>query len=226
MQSFIDLFKRSSFYIIDNNEALSETLLRERARIVIPEKVNSFHSERKEDFIRGRLCAHMASLDRLKVDLTSIGTNEASRAPIWPQGIVGSITHSKRYASAAVADQKDLLGIGIDIEDTRRLKESLSGTIMTPRDLKMFPLLSDQELLALIFSAKESLYKALYPSVNQFFGFDKACVTSIDMDKKIFIIELLEDLSSDFSLKKRYLFEGKFAFFDSHILTVLEILHH
>jgi enterobactin synthetase component D len=165
----------------------------------------------------------MAAKAHLGHDLLDIPVAEDGRAPSWPSNVVGSITHSRHLVAAAISDTKLLIGLGIDLEEKDRVKIELAKNILSVQDLKIAPGLSERELLTLIFSAKESLYKALYPLVKKYFGFDKAAVTKIDLENKVFIIELLDVLSADFNPKKRFRFAGKFAFLNQHILTVLEI---
>jgi 4'-phosphopantetheinyl transferase EntD len=52
--------------------------------------------------------------------------------------------------------------------------------------------------LTVAFSAKESLFKCLLPSVSVFFGFRDAKVVNADADKRRLILELTTNITSEF----------------------------
>ena len=83
------------------------------------------------------------------------------RAPVWRAGVCGSISHTDEHAAAAVGR----VPIGIDLE-------SLANAARTPDLLSMVALPSERDqLAALVFSAKESVYKCLYPTGGHFLEF-------------------------------------------------------
>lgn len=145
-------------------------------QILFPAQLNKAVSKRKSEYLAGRVCAKhvLAALNIYNFDLRS----GADRAPIWPNRIVGSITHSQGIAMAMVSYNTDIAGIGIDIEQLMSVKQEqeLQQQILHPDELFQFQRLAKQvsHPLTIIFSAKESIFKALYPSVKQFFGFDAA----------------------------------------------------
>ena len=152
---------------------------------------NTYADKRKSDFLAGRYCAKKAfSL----IDFNLIELPIAKdRSPIWPKGFVGSITHTKTCAIAAVSNK--LKGLGIDAEvlmseerfhNIKRMIVSESEESMAQKDLKIIP--------TLIFSAKESLYKTLYPLCKEYFGFLDA--TLVDYDKKSFKLKLHSKVES------------------------------
>jgi enterobactin synthetase component D len=217
---------KSSFFAIEKSEVLSESLLSLRSRIIYNDDVNFYHPERKNEFILGRVCASSAYLAHFGSELVSL-PNASDRSPCWPFEVVGSITHNSSWVMAAVAHRHDLVGLGIDVETMGRTKLNLASHVRSEEDLKGHPHFRDEELLTLIFSFKESLYKALYPTVKKYFGFKDAAVTSLEMeDDKTgqFTIELLTDLNEHFGIFARKKFEGRFCLFKGACLSVLEIL--
>jgi 4'-phosphopantetheinyl transferase EntD len=89
-----------------------------------------------------------------------------SGAPIWPQGVVGSLTHDSRVAIAAVGRRRDIAAIGVDVEPAEELPSDLIDVVATPRE---------QAIIGgvrfggrLLFVAKEAVYKAVY-SLDQTF---------------------------------------------------------
>jgi len=90
----------------------------------------------------------------------------ASGAPIWPQGIVGSISHDSRVAIAAVATRRDYAALGIDIEPAEALPAELLDLVATPHERRK---IADAPYGGrLLFAAKEAVYKAVYPIEQRF----------------------------------------------------------
>lgn len=132
--------------------------------------------EREREFRAGRFCAHraMAGLS---------GRNEPvltgpDRAPIWPTGLIGSITHCAGYCAAAVAYAGDFRSIGIDAELWRNFPTEVAKDIASDDELNQSTLASlDRRLaLALVFSAKESIYKSVNPIIKTFFDFHSVSI--------------------------------------------------
>ena len=140
-------------------------------------------AKRQAEYLAGRLCARSA-LELSDNILTSVGLNE-DRSPMWPDGIVGSITHTDRVAGAVVARRTDYLGLGFDFEwhiEQARARE-IADSILTETDRSLEKELSGisfEYYLTLIFSLKESLYKALYPRTKKFMDFHDAEITALD----------------------------------------------
>lgn len=85
-------------------------------------------------------------------------------APLWPEGIVGSLAHDDGMAVAAVASARAARSLGIDVEPAAPLPEELSGLVVTPADgLGTGAALSGR----LVFAAKEALYKAVHPLTGE-----------------------------------------------------------
>ena len=134
-------------------------------------------SKRQAEFLAGRLCAREA-LQSL-TGTPYVPTVGEDRAPQWPRGIVGSITHGAGWAGVVVARQSEWRGLGLDIERMLVCERAdrPAGEILTPSELEAFASLSDHdraELVTRTFSLKESLFKALYPLVKQRFYFQDA----------------------------------------------------
>ncbi|MEH0886138.1 enterobactin synthase subunit EntD [Enterobacter sp. UNJFSC 003] len=133
--------------------------------------------KRKADHLAGRIAASHALRDHT---VPGIGP---SGEPLWPEGIAGSITHGGTQAMAVVTHEQHAL-IGIDCEailpdrEAREIKDGIVDTleeIVLSRSGKPFAL-----ALTLVFSAKESLFKALFPRVKTYLGFDSARITHIN----------------------------------------------
>lgn len=130
---------------------------------------------RRSAFLLGRRAAHQA-LHQLGRDVGPILIGD-QRQPLWPNGVVGSISHTDEWAVALIALQEHALGVGIDVEARGRTADELAGiyeqaTVADERRwLDALPVGQREEQLLGIFSAKESTFKALFPIVNELFGF-------------------------------------------------------
>ena len=133
-------------------------------------------AKRRREFITTRHCARIA-LARLGVPPTAIGSG-GNREPLWPDGIVGSMTHCDGYRAAAVAKSGTVAGLGVDAEPHAPLPAGVFDTIARPDEVPV-----QAELAAarpqvqwdrLLFSAKESVYKAWFPVARRWLGFEDA----------------------------------------------------
>lgn len=133
--------------------------------------------KRRLDFSAGRVCAHR-SMQKLGYAVQAV-TMGAQREPVWPTGLVGSITHTGEYAAAAVARSDECLSIGIDAEQYRQMEPAVLERIATQTELAWVAAPENQALPAalMLFSAKESLHKAIYPVTGVTLGFQEAEIT-------------------------------------------------
>lgn len=131
---------------------------------------------RRREFMTGRACAREA-LARLGLPERAIPV-EASRAPRWPPGVVGSITHCSGYRAAAVGRALDFDGIGIDAEANRSLPGGVLGAIALPGERERTRRLLREARGPcwdrLLFSAKEAIFKAWFPLTGTKLDFEDA----------------------------------------------------
>ncbi|AOT09919.1 4'-phosphopantetheinyl transferase family protein [Pseudoalteromonas luteoviolacea] len=156
----------------------------------LPDKLHRAVAKRKAEYLAGRVCAANA-LEQIG-HTHFIVQSADDRSPIWPVGVCGSITHSKGFAMAVATDQPNVLGIGIDIEHmmTDKQESELRGQILIDDEASAFAALGQdhQKPLTLVFSAKESIYKALYSVVQSFFGFEAAKLIAHDTYRLQFVL--------------------------------------
>lgn len=152
-------------------ETEPEPLMPEEEALIHPRAVGG----RRHSFRMGRSAARRA-LDVLGVRPAPI-LRGPNREPQWPDGVVGSITHAAGYAMAAVARTFECAGIGIDLEHRDRYFPELERYIAFDDEREWLgDLRGDRHAEAVleVFSAKESIYKAFFPRVQRFFGFEAA----------------------------------------------------
>lgn len=162
--------------------------------------------KRKSEFLAGRYLA--------KVTLQTLGESSyhvpigLNREPIWPEGILGSISHSSNIAQCIIAYGQKYQFIGLDIEHwiTQPVANNIANTIITDTSeyASFIPYLQLNEALTIIFSAKESLFKAIYKYVGEYFDFSAAQITSGSFADKKLTLTLIKDLSPTMQSGKEF----------------------
>lgn len=134
------------------------------------EAIAKASQRRRAEFTAGRVAARMAMGSD---DVVPMG---ADRAPVWPDGWRGSITHSRDWALAAVSRGTGM--IGLDLEPAEPLPEDVIETVLWNAEKDWIDRCDDPGLMArVVFSAKECAYKAQYPITRRLFGFGVFLVT-------------------------------------------------
>ena len=123
----------------------------------------------------GRALARRAMAD-LGAPPAAIGRG-SRRQPLWPDGLVGSITHCAGYCAAAVARASGFASVGVDAEVVQPLRDGLLERIASQDELAPYAGHDGSERLGMaIFSAKEAVYKAWFPLAERWLGFEDAAV--------------------------------------------------
>jgi 4'-phosphopantetheinyl transferase EntD len=110
------------------------------------------------------------------------------RAPVWPAGVTGSITHSRGYCAVVVAKSPPVRAIGLDVETRRPLEARVVEKILTPGERAWLAGRAEEsrnELALLVFSAKEAYYKCQYTLTTRFLGFQDVEIDA-DLDAQRF----------------------------------------
>jgi 4'-phosphopantetheinyl transferase EntD len=171
--------------------------------------------DRRREFAAGRWCAHHA--------IAGLGLSPGpvlrgpKREPLWPSGLVGSITHCRGLRAAAVAFREHVQGIGIDAEPDGPMPAGVGRRVLCDEErswLARAPAGVNWERL--IFSAKESVYKAWFPLTGRWLGFDEAIVT----------FDLLGSFEAQVLTQAPpalRVFRGRFAIADGLVLTAVAV---
>jgi 4'-phosphopantetheinyl transferase EntD len=157
------LMSRDAVAVVAADHHGGEPLLPDEARWLAG---RTLHPQREAEFRAGRACARQA--------LAQLGYHNwpllpaPTREPQWPPGVVGSITHSGTYCAAAVASERVCAGLGIDVEAIDRIREDMAELICSSREPHRpdRPGTDARTTLALLFSAKESVFKAVFPRTH------------------------------------------------------------
>ncbi len=180
--------------------------------------------KRQREFRAGRHCAHLLlqHFNHVPFDLL----NDAQRVPVWPDGFKGSISHCDDFCAAALTNDPSIRSLGLDIEAALALPDDTRALICHPHELKNEHLV-DPCWDRIIFSAKESFYKAYFPLCRQFLDFLEAEVV-LEAPQKT-----AQGLQGDYQLRllnsappalyNQQVFYGRYACFERWIITGMTI---
>ncbi len=137
-----------------------------------------FSAARRKEFADVRRCAHEA-LARLGVEPQPI-LPDSARAPIWPPGVVGSMTHCEGYRAAVVAWERNVASLGIDAEPNAPLPVEVVTLVSSAAERRQLRQLSGAHPSMcwdrLLFCAKEAFYKAWYPVQREWLEFSDVTI--------------------------------------------------
>ncbi len=192
----------------------------EKLGIKYPPQLNRAVNKRRSEYLAGRFCAQQSlSLLGRKTPRLDIPSGK-NREPIWPEGIIASIAHSANTAICVATDVADVIGLGVDIENEMLsdIADMVSQRIVLEEEERLirsrFP--AYNQGLTVLFSAKESAFKAMHRSIGRIFDFTALRGVVIDEEKVVFSV--VEPLSDDFGFGIEI--PVNFEIIDSEILTL------
>ena len=137
-------------------------------------------AKRRNEFVTVRYCARLA-LEEIGVAPTPILKGEKGE-PCWPDGVVGSLTHTEGFRGAAVAPKGAVRSIGIDAEPHGVLPTGVLDAISIPAErAEISAMPGGLHWDRILFCAKEATYKAWYPVTQRWLGFEDAHIV-FDID--------------------------------------------
>ncbi|MDO0924827.1 4'-phosphopantetheinyl transferase superfamily protein [Streptomyces sp. TG1A-8] len=132
--------------------------------------------KRRREFAAVRICARRA-MEKLGVPPQPVLPGQRG-APRWPDGIAGSMTHCEGYRAAALVRAADLASLGIDAEPHGPLPDGVFDSVAVPaeqaRHRELCAVRPEVHWDRLLFSAKESVYKAWFPLTRAWLDFSEA----------------------------------------------------
>ena len=177
---------------------------------------------RRREFLAGRACAHAA--------LAALGRDEGPvvvgrrREPVWPPGVVGSISHAGGWCGAAVALASEAWGLGLDIEVLDPpLEPGVERLVMSAGELRQMAAVTNHHPLApyatkIAFSAKECVLKCLSPRAQGLIDLTEVTV-ELDLSRSCFRATLVGELRRSFPIS--YGLEGSLRAAGGHVFTTL-----
>ena len=191
--------------------------------IDFPKTLHDSIVSRQAEFLAGRICAQRV-MHALGHTATTIGIGQ-QKEPLWPAGLVGSLSHTHNVATSVAQPGNRQSALGIDIE---RIRSGKTVDALVKRTM----VAAEQRILAqsslpfntactMLFSAKESFYKAFYPLVKQYFFFDTLQLVSLS--NHACTVEVQRDIGDTLRAQQQYTIE--FALVDiqgiNHVCTLV-----
>ena len=162
------------------------------------EAVSRAVERRQQEFFTGRKLSRglLAAFGVVDFPLLS----DADRLPIWPDGIIGSISHCGTHCVAAIAKANDeLRSLSVDVEPDEPLERDLWSVILVEKEMQWVESQSFEShgrLARLIFSAKEAVYKCVFPITRQPFEF-RDLTLSVDFSANVFCASIQPSVHGD-----------------------------
>lgn len=179
--------------------------------------------KRRREFTTVRHCARQA-MAQLGIDPAPI-LHGARGVPLWPTGVVGSMTHCQGYRAAVLGRTDHFVSIGVDAEEHAPLPDGVLDAIALPQERarlaglrKSHPAVCWDRLL---FSAKESVYKTWFPLTGRWLDFDEADIV-LQPDGSTFVAHLLVP-GPQVAGREIRSFHGRFLVENGLVLTAISL---
>jgi enterobactin synthetase component D len=147
----------------------------------LPTDIRQAVAKRQREFLAGRYCAAraLAHAGYLGEGWLPLGED---RLPVWPAGWIGSISHSHFCAVAVATLSTSCRALGVDMEPlvNTAVAADIESSVACRDELELLDNLPRESRVTLLFSAKEALFKALYPQARRFHDFKAARLQGID----------------------------------------------
>jgi len=213
-----------SEYLCQYSAYVYNDLLFKEYQLHCPPDILRTVDKRKAAYLAGRYCARQALAPFELADFVVL--NAPDRSPIWPNGLLGSISHSDNHAIAVVSDDKYFVGVGTDIEPVvgdDAMREIMPRILNSDElGLMEFNHLTDRHLFTILFSLKESFFKAAYRLVQGFFGFEAISVLALDRDSEVITFRLNQTLHK--RLRQGAELKGRFRVISDSMVATLVTL--
>lgn len=191
---------RFAFVVLSAAAAVGHEPHPEEAQVLSP----GASWKRRHEFTLGRVAASFA-LKQLGFAPPPPVLKGGDGEPLWPQGIIGSISHCETWAIAVAAQQSISAAIGIDLERVSLGNEEIADSVCHRSEMGWAKEGDNcRERITMIFSAKEAIFKAFFPICKRFINFKEVKLSWI-FGKQRFLGEFLTDLTPVF--KRGFQFE-------------------
>jgi 4'-phosphopantetheinyl transferase EntD len=171
--------------------------------------------KRKREFRKARACAR-GLLEHFGVRDFALLSGE-QREPLWPEGLVGSVTHTDGLCAVVVGSGARYAGLGIDVEPAQPLESGIAKRVCVQGEFERASAATKLEPFVaarLVFSAKEAFYKCQFVSTRRFLGFSDVSVSFAPSGE--FAVHMLTEVSE---LGEASAFSGRWAVRGGFVLT-------
>ncbi|NUF82515.1 4'-phosphopantetheinyl transferase family protein [Acinetobacter seifertii] len=185
-----------------------------------PLKIAQARVKRKNEYLCGRVLAQAVLNHHFGLDQPITSMYEP--LPIWPSHVLGSISHSQNNLIVALSSHAVYLGIDIEHWVTSEFAQESAHLILTPSEFDLWKSKAAEffdfaHYVSLIFSVKESLYKAVYPTAKQYIDFLEASIVNINFENQTLTLTFLPEIQQRYQLLERY--DGGWVVEQDHIMT-------
>lgn len=179
-----DLFPPDVVAVTDAELGLDDAALLASLYPVEVEQVGAAVERRRLDFAGARACAREAMVRLGAVPGPVLRGGRGM--PVWPPGLVGTLTHTDGVRAAALARSGTVRSLGLDIERHEPLGPGVLEAVSLPEEARWVRAARAAEPSvawdALLFTAKEATYKAWFPLTHRWLGFGDAHITLVPDD--------------------------------------------
>ena len=192
-----------------------------------PKLIAQAHPKRQHEYFYGRILAQAVLKHHFGLDQPLTSMRE--HLPIWPPYVLGSISHSQNKLIVALSDKASYLGIDIEHWVTSEFAQESAHLILTPSEFNLWKgkaaeFFDFARYVSLIFSVKESLYKAVYPTAKQYIDFLEASIVDINFKNQTLTLTFLPKIQQRYQLLEKY--QGGWAVEQDYIMTWVFQAHH
>lgn len=216
---FTQLAKNTIGYDVD---IAAITKLRQGYCLERPDYLKHASQQRLDEFYAGRIVAEaiLAQHFNCAVAITSMSAS----LPIWPLGILGSISHAQHKLIIVISTQAAYLGVDVEYIVSPEIAEKTARLVLTQSEYDLYATgnisdLSFSEYFTLVFSLKESLYKAVYPITQHYIDFLQAELLHIDVKQQTAVLKFSPEIVQSYPVLKRYHATWERA--SDHVITLL-----
>lgn len=192
-----------------------------------PLKIAQACVERKNEYLCGRVLAQAVLNHHFGLDQPITSMHEP--LPIWPTHVLGSISHSQNKLIVALSNNAIYLGIDIEHWVASEFAQESAHLILTPSEFDLWKgkaaeVFDFARYMSLIFSIKESLYKAVYPTAKQYIDFLEASIVDINFENQTLMLSFCPETQQRYQLLEQY--QGGWVAEQDHIMTWVFQAHH
>ncbi len=185
-----------------------------------PLKIAQAHPKRQQEYLCGRVLAQAALSHHFGLDHPITLMHE--HLPIWPTHVLGSISHSQNKLIVALSNNAVYLGIDIEHWVTSEFAKESAHLVLTPSEFDLWKNKAAEffdfaRYVSLIFSVKESLYKAVYPTAKQYIDLLEASIVDINFKNQTLRLTFLSEIQQRYQLLEQY--QGGWVVEQNHIMT-------
>ncbi|MBJ9425484.1 4'-phosphopantetheinyl transferase family protein [Acinetobacter seifertii] len=189
-------------------------------RLEHPLKIAQARVERKNEYLCGRVLVQAVLNHHFGLDQPITSMHEP--LPIWPSHVLGSISHSQNKLIVALSCHAVYLGIDIEHWVTSEFAQESADLVLTPSEFDLWKSKACEffefaRYVSLIFSIKESLYKAVYPTAKQYIDFLEASIVDINFENQTLTLTFLPEIQQRYQLLEQY--QGGWVVEQDHIMT-------